>query len=123
MKYRGAVLCLLLACLVAFAAHVPAAALEDTAAVRRIVEAGALETALARIDALQPRDVISATWAEWEGLRCDLLARLSRHAQLLVRVSALPAGAATASLNACLVAAARAAVLQNEPRLARDYAA
>ena len=114
-----------LSILVCLAAAVPAsarAAAEDPVAVRRIAEAGALETALARIDVSQPTDVISAAWAEWEGLRCDVLGRLHRRAQLLARVAALPSAAAAPSLNVCLVEASRASA-QSEPGLSREYAA
>ena len=76
-----------------------------------------------RIDTLQPQDFVTANWAEWEGLRCEVLARLRRHAQLLARVNALPATTMAAPLTACFVEAARAALLQNDPRLARTRAA
>src|SRR4051812_39075583 len=91
----------ILACLAAAVPALARAAAEDPVSVRRIAEAGALETALARIDVSQPTDAISAAWADWEGLRCDVLARLQRRAQLLARVAALPAGAAAPSLNVC----------------------
>ncbi|HEY0338383.1 MAG TPA: hypothetical protein VGC70_13660 [Burkholderiales bacterium] len=100
-----------------------AASVEDSSAVRRLMDAGAAEVALMRIDTLQPQDVVTANWAEWEGLRCEVLARLRRHAQLLARVNALPPTAMAAPLTACFVEAARAALLQNDPRLARTRAA
>jgi hypothetical protein len=84
------------------------------------MDAGAAELALTRIEALQPQDRVTAAWAEWEGLRCEALARLNRSAELLQRVDALPPAAA--SLTACFVEAARAAIVKN-PQTARAHAA
>ena len=99
-----------------------AAAAEDPSVVRRMMDAGATELAVTRIEALQPRDAAAPLWAEWEGLRCEALARLNRHAQLSARVKALPAQVA-AALDVCFVEAARAALAQNEPQTARVHAA
>jgi hypothetical protein len=55
-----------------------AATAEDPLAVRAMINAGAVELALTRIEALQPRDTAAAQWADWEGLRCEALARLKR---------------------------------------------
>jgi hypothetical protein len=95
---------------------------EDPPAVRRLIDAGAVEVALTRIDALQPRDRVAADWMRWEALRCEALARLRRPAVLLERVRELPS-AAPEPLTACFVEGARAALAQNEPQLAREYAA
>ena len=114
---------LLLTLLLACAVRVQAAAPDDTAAVRRLIDAGAVEVALARIEALQPREVVAASWAEWEGLRCEVLSRLRRHAELLARLNTLPAGAGVAPLNACFLHASRAALGQNDPQLSRALAA
>jgi hypothetical protein len=100
-----------------------AATAEDPTSVRAMINAGAVELALARIEALQPRDAPAARWADWEGLRCDALARLKRHDAVLARAAALPAGAAGAPLGTCLVAATQAALALNEPGAARAYAA
>jgi hypothetical protein len=100
-----------------------AAAPEDPTAVRAMVNAGAVELALARVDALQPRDAGAPRWAEWEGVRCDALARINRHDALLARVKALPDGATAAPLGSCLVAAAHAALATNDPAAARAHAA
>ncbi|MDB5862246.1 MAG: hypothetical protein JWO70_52 [Betaproteobacteria bacterium] len=102
-----------------------AAAPEDPTAVRAMVNAGAVELALARIDALQPRDTGAPRWAEWEGVRCDALARVNRHDALLARVKALPedVAATAAPLGSCLVAAAHAALAVNDPAAARAHAA
>jgi hypothetical protein len=100
-----------------------AAAPEDATSVRAMVNAGAVELALARVDALQPRDAAGPRWAEWEGVRCEALARMNRHDALLARVKALPGDAAAAPLGACLVAAAHAALATNDPAAARAHAA
>ncbi|MEA3154070.1 MAG: hypothetical protein QOK44_1659 [Betaproteobacteria bacterium] len=112
---------LIFAAVFTLAADARAAAFEDTAAVRRLMDAGAPELALTRIEALQPSDGATAAWAEWEGLRCEVLAHLKRPADLLQRVEALPATAAP--LTACFIEAARAAIVQNSPQIARKHAA
>jgi hypothetical protein len=80
----------LFAAIFTWAADARAAALEDTVDARRMLDAGAVELALTRIEALQPPDRATAAWAEWEGLRCEGLARLNRLADLLQRADALP---------------------------------
>jgi hypothetical protein len=106
---------------VAFSAQ--AAGPEDPTSVRAMVNAGALELALARVDALQPRDASAPRWADWEGVRCDVLARLNRHAALVARLDALPRDAAAASLGSCFVAGAQASLVLKDPAAARAYAA
>jgi hypothetical protein len=113
---------LLVAALVT-AAPAFAAAPEDPTAVRAILTAGARELALAQIEALQPKDATHPRWAEWEGLRCEVLARLDRSEALLARVGAIPSERLTPALNSCLVAASRAALVKNDPQSARAYAA
>lgn len=108
---------------VALPAAAAVAAPEGPDAVRRIAEAGAVELALARVEAMQPRDASNPQWAAWEGLRCEVLGRLARREQLLARVKALPAERIAAALNPCLVEAARSAVAHNEPASARAHAA
>lgn len=96
---------------------------EGTDAVRRLAEAGATELALARVEARAPREPTAPQWAEWEGLRCELLGRLARHEALLARVEALPAGRLATPLNACLLEGARSALARGEPARAREHAA
>ena len=55
-------------------------------------------------------------------MRCEVLARLGRSEALLARGASLPPDR-TPLPNACLLENARAAVLQNEGPLARNYAA
>jgi hypothetical protein len=100
-----------------------AAAAEDAASVRAMLNAGARELALQRIDALQPRDTSNPAWPEWESLRCEVLARLNRREELLDRVNAIPAERVSTALAPCLVAAARAALAGKNPQAARTYAA
>jgi len=87
-----------------------AAPVDEPTAVRAMLNAGARELALAQVDALQPRDSAAPRWADWEGLRCEALARLNRGQALLARAAALPADRSPPSLNACLIEGARAAV-------------
>ena len=98
------------------------AALEDPVTVRALLAAGARELALARIEALQPRDSAAPRWAEWESLRCEALGRLNRREALLERIKALPKDRISASLNGCLMEGARAALGQNDAEAARVYA-
>jgi hypothetical protein len=100
-----------------------AAAMEDPTAVRAMLSAGAGELALARIEALQPRDPAAPRWAEWEGLRCEALARLNRHDALRARVSALDPERFAGPLATCLVQGARAALAQKDSGDARALAA
>lgn len=110
-------------CVLACAWGLSAHAAEDPASTRVMLNAGAIELALARIDALQPGDINAPRWAEWEGLRCEILARLNRHAELLNRVGKLPAEPLAPALGACFVAASQAAVALNKPDAARAHAA
>ncbi|HEV7393640.1 MAG TPA: hypothetical protein VGO08_18510 [Burkholderiales bacterium] len=112
----------LFAAIFTWAADARAAALEDTVDARRMLDAGAVELALTRIEALQPPDRATAAWAEWEGLRCEGLARLNRLADLLQRADALPP-AAGGPLTRCFVEAARAAIVQSNPQIARKHLA
>ncbi len=123
MTTSDALLRFLLIFTAACAAPASAAAPEGPDSVRRIVEAGAVELALSRIDALQPRDSAAPQWAEWEGLRCEVLGRLGRGEALLARINVLPAERLAAPLNSCLVEAARSALEQNQPGPARTHAA
>ncbi|MBY0271126.1 MAG: hypothetical protein K2X06_14750 [Burkholderiales bacterium] len=97
---------------------------------RSLAQAGAVQLALRRIDALQPQDAAapppkgtsSATWAEWEKLRLQLLARLGRNDELLQRAGALPAAVPAGARAGLHVVAAQAALALGRPALARDYA-
>ncbi|MGZ8230835.1 MAG: hypothetical protein ACXWUS_14450 [Burkholderiales bacterium] len=90
--------------------------------IRRLIDAGAAQLALTRIEALQPADPKAPRWAEWETMRCEVLARLKRPDALLARGALLPPDGVPVP-RACLIEGARAAASQNEPRLARTYAA
>ena len=96
-----------------------AAATEDATSARAMSNAGALELALARIDALQPNDPAAPRWAEWEALRCDVLVRMNRGEELAARVQKF----SDAAPGTCLSDAARAALSQNDPQSARAHAA
>lgn len=88
-----------------------------------MLNAGARELALARIDALQPRDRANPGWGEWEGLRCEVLGRLNRREELLERVSTMQGAQGSTALAPCLVTAARAALGEKDAQAARTYAA
>lgn len=123
MGTRGVLLWFALIFTAACAMPALAAAPEGPDSVRRIAEAGAVELAAARIEALQPRDPAAPQWAEWESLRCEMLGRLGRHQAVLERANRLPAGRLAAPLHACLVEAARSALARGEPGPARVHAA
>ena len=111
------------AAVAAWMTPVSAAPAEDPTSVRAMLSAGARELALAQIEALQPRVASGPGWAEWEGLRCEALARLNRREALLARASAFTGDGFPAPAMPCFVAAARAAISQNDPQGARHYAA
>jgi hypothetical protein len=111
--------CALVLSLVTAALPAFAAAPEGPDAMRRVLDAGAMELALERITVLQPKDPSAPTWSHWEGLRCEALARLDRHTALLARADALPPKATGPELNVCLIEAARAALAQQQPESAR----
>jgi len=99
-----------------------AAPVDDYTRVRRLADAGATEAALASVETLQPKAPRAPGWAAWESLRCELLARLGRHVDLLARASTIPVES-DASLATCLVEGARSAIAQNDPMAARALAA
>ena len=109
--------------LIACAASSHAAAPDAPTAVRAMLNAGARELALAQVEALQPRDSAAPRWAEWEGLRCEVLARLRRSEALLERAAALTLERMEPPLHACLLEAANAALTVKDARSARAYAA
>jgi len=121
--YKAVLLRAAIALSIGCAAPAPAATPEDPTSVRAMASAGARELALAQVEALQPRDIAAPLWAEWEGLRCEVLARLDRREALLARVAALRPERHAAPLNTCLVEGARAALRRDDPLSARAYAA
>lgn len=90
---------------------------------QRFAQSGAAQLALARIVRLQPADSKLARWAEWENLRCVLLAQLGRHQDLFKRVAGLPADVPEKALRPCLVEAARSAAANGQAATARAYLA
>ena len=62
-------------------------------------------------------------WAEWEGLRCEVLARLKRTDALLARAGALKVERMEPPLHACLLEAASAALAKQDAHGARSHAA
>jgi hypothetical protein len=101
----------------------PARADEALQEARRLAAAGAAQLALERVERLQPADPAAPGWAQWEALRCELLARLARHAPLLARAAAWPAAMSGQPLVDCLRRAARAAAAAGQGATARRYAA
>src|SRR5512134_1552424 len=105
-----------------------AAALAATAAdpldgARRLATTGTPRLALDLVDKSQPTDSSAPHWAEWEALRCSLLARLNRSRELVKRAERLPAGVAPPALRECLLPALRATAASAEGVRARRYAA
>lgn len=109
--------------LIGFTSGALAAPLEDPTSVRGMLNSGARELALSQVERLQPRDTAALRWNEWEGLRCEALARLNRRDALLARAGALTVERFAPALNPCLAEAARAALVQDDPQAARSYAA
>lgn len=97
-------------------------------ATRGLAHAGAVQLALRRIDALQPQDAATpiskgtAQWAEWEGLRLQLLARLDRNDEVLQRAGVLPASVPAGVRAGLHVVAAQAALTLGRTAVARDHA-
>jgi hypothetical protein len=116
---RAAFVLALTACTSSLAA-LPAA--DGPEAIRALIEAGSPQLALMRIEALQPVEANAPRWAQWEALRCEVLARLGRHDALLARGASLAPGK-TPLPDICLLENARAALSQKEGPLARTYAA
>ena len=116
---RSAVLFILLAPLAAAAQGVPDA-VEIT---QRYIDAGALQIAYTRVEQLQPAAATAPRWGDWEELRCALMSRLNRNAELLQRVAALPPGAPEKVVRVCLLQGARAAIATTRGTLAREYLA
>ena len=90
---------------------------------QRYAETAAPQLALARVEQLQPAAPTAPRWADWEQLRCTLLARLARHQELIKRVAALPPAAPEKVVRACLLQGARAAAASGQAATARDFLA
>ncbi len=90
---------------------------------QRFADVAAPELALARVEQLQPAAPAAARWADWEQLRCTLLARLARHQELTKRVAALPPGAPDNVVRTCLLQGARAALANSQAVTARHFLA
>lgn len=111
-----------------FALAQAAEAPDSLEATRSLAQTGALQLALRRIDALQPQDAAApfpssgASWAAWENLRLQLLARLDRNDELLQRAGALPSQLSAASRAGLHAIAAHAALTLGRTAVARDHA-
>jgi len=90
---------------------------------RRLAEASAPQLALARVEQLQPAASTAPRWADWEQLRCTLLARLNRHQELTRRVEALPPRTPDAVVRSCMLQGARAALANAQAAPARVFLA
>ena len=87
---------------------------------QRFTEAGAWQTALARVELQQPAAVSAPRWGDWEQLRCTLMYRLNRHQELAKRIAALPSAAPQSVARFCLMQGARAAIAVAQGSAARD---
>jgi hypothetical protein len=90
---------------------------------QRFADGAAPQLALARVEQLQPAAPTAPRWADWEQLRCTLLARLARHQELVKRVVALPSAAPEKVVRTCLLQGARAAAASAQAATARDFLA
>jgi len=90
---------------------------------RKFSATGAVQLALDTIERHQPAETTAREWAEWEALRCQVLATLQRDPDLLRRVAALPQLPPAPAAGACLNAAARAAFRLGDHAGARRHAA
>ena len=72
---------------------------------QRFADTSAPQLALARVEQMQPASPTAARWADWEQLRCILLARLARHQELTKRVAALPLQTGLCALASCMARA------------------
>ena len=90
---------------------------------RSLAQAGAVQLALRRIDTLQPQDAAARSWAEWENLRLQLLARLDRNDELLQRAGVLPSVVPAGARAGLHATAAQAALTLGRTAVARDHAA
>jgi hypothetical protein len=111
-------------CIAAASSRAVAQSIDPVEATRRIARGGAVELALARVEANQPRDAAGPRWTDWEALRLALLNRLGRHDDALRRAAALPAqGLVPAPERTLRLEAARAAVAAGRGVDARGHLA
>ena len=90
---------------------------------QRYADTAAPQLALARVEQLQPAAPSAPRWADWEQLRCTLLARLARHQELTKRVAAMPSATPEKVVRTCLLQGARAAAASAQAATARDFLA
>ena len=90
---------------------------------QRYADTAAPQLALARVEQLQPAAPTAPRWADWEQLRCTLLARLARHQELTKRIAALPPATPEKVVRTCLLQGARAAAASAQAATARDFLA
>lgn len=90
---------------------------------QRFANAGAAQLALARVEQFAPASPTAPRWSDWEELRCALLYQTRRHADLVQRVSVLPASAPEKVARSCLLYGARSAVAAAQGAAARDFLA
>ncbi len=121
--------------LTVFAAAHAAEPPDGIEAARSLAQAGAVQLALRRIDALQPQDVAApspgappkgtsfgAPWVEWESLRLQLLMRMDRNDEVLQRAGVLPAALSAGARAGLHAMAAQAALALGRTAVARDHA-
>ena len=89
----------------------------------RLAREGAVQLALAHVEAAQPARADSAAWPEWERLRLSLLMRLDRSQEVLGRVSEWPREGADEAAQSVNWLAVRAALQLGQGAAARDYLA
>jgi hypothetical protein len=110
----------IIAAAVMLVASFPAVGLEST---RQLLESGAAQLALDRVERHQPREAADARWGEWEIMRLRALTALARYRDVLARVGADASGFPERERRQALGLAARSALEGGEPARARGYAA
>ena len=99
-----------------------AEATDGIEATRSLAQAGAVQLALRRIDALQPQDAAAPGWVEWERLRLYLLSGIGRNDEVLQRTGVLPSQVPVAARAGLHVMAAHAALALGQSAVAREHA-
>lgn len=101
---------------------VGAAAAADTfETALRLAQNGAPQLALSRVERDQPDRANAQQWLKWEPLRLSLLNELSRPAEVLERVAALPAGVPVEVAQPVLWQGALAALRLGQGESAREF--
>lgn len=104
---------------------VTATADDSIESVARLANAGAMQLALDKVERLQPlrsdTEPDKERWPAWESLRLTLLARLSRHPELLARLEKIPVHASVELARQARFLGAQAALATSKPGLARTY--